>query len=300
MTATTPHQGRDAWLRTLGAAGEQIRRHGSLARASASTRDWADQQIRLLRAGTVSTADRQALADSGITDHTLTSAERRLLAELDWWIQRHGDARVPQAATSRTVAGTAYRLGARVAEARAAHARGSLNPTLTQELESRAGWAWRVREEQQDRSWDQRCDQLASYVDEHGQLPAATTNLYKWLHRQRRTLDQLPEQRRQRLTEIPGALTGRVDEFVAAARRWLADGPDRTMADLAYADTITTAGHPYPLGRRATYYRRRFHGLEGTHPLRPTEVAAIAGLPRWTWELQERFRRPRAASTGET
>lgn len=286
------------WGRRLETVRVQLARHGNLRRAARQTQNWADTQIRALRAGCVPAGRREQLEAAGLTAGSLTSSEDRMLRELDRWVTRHGDARVPQAATSRTVDGRPYLLGRRVADARYDYQRGTLAPVMVEALQRRPGWVWRVMEQRQDAMWETQYAALQAHVRTAGSLDGLAAGVYKWLLRQRADAE-LPAERRARLTAIPEAMTSRdtrVTAFVDVARAWLSADRDRTMADLKYADIVDADGRAFPLGRRATYYRRRFAGLEGTHPLTPTETALIASLPGWSWTLQERYRRPRQAA----
>lgn len=278
-----------SWLATCAQVREQLDHHRHLRGAGHTTRRWADQQIRALRAGTLREPPRSALHRAGINPTTLTTTETTFLDELDWWVTRHGDAIVPQRATTRDVAGRPYRLGKRVSEARIAHRRATLSEALTRELPQRPGWTWHG----QAAKWDLQCAALAEHVAHHHRLPPADSAVYKWLMRQRAKLDTLPPEHARRLAGIPGALVRRdtrVPAFVHAAQTWLAADETRTMAALPYTETIDLDGEAFPLGRRATYYRRRRAGLEGTHPLGNDETALIERLPGWDWTLRDRYR----------
>lgn len=297
---TAAERNDPTWATHYERTAQQLQRHGHLRRAGEATRRWADEQIRALRAGTLPDTVRDELAAIGMSNESITTTEATLLAELDWWVARHSSADVPQMAHSRTVAGTSYWLGKRVSEARVAHGRGTLAPALARQLEQRPGWSWRVREDRWDQQWETKAAALAEHVTTHGSLDGLEQATYQWLIRQRAALAKMPEDRKRRLKAIPGALDSRdtrVRDFVAAARAWLDQGPSgadamgRTMADLRYVDTVTLdTGTTVPLGKRATYYRRRHAGLEGTHPLTAEEKAQIEELPAWTWQLQARRR----------
>jgi hypothetical protein len=247
---------------------------------------WVDSRIRLLRAGTLTQTQEHQLATLGITAGTLTSAERRVLTELDRWIHTHGTAYVPQSATSRLPDGRSFRLGQRVRDLRQAHRHGRLPETIVRELEARAGWSWDGRLARHDATRER----IAGTVYRTGRLPDPGTAGYQWLALQRRRAagHQLTGLQLAQLKQIPGGLDRRVDTirtFIQAAHAWLADGaPDRTMADLRYSTLIDqTGGAPYPLGRRAAYLRRRRAGLDGTHPMSYADAALLEALPGWTW-----------------
>lgn len=282
------HAWRDQHQRVLGAGG------ATAAAEDPGLRGWIDQQIRALRDNRVDAQTQQRLAEAGITERTPTGTEAVFLAELDRWVDEHGDALVPQAAQT-VVAGEAYRLGKQVQDARVAHGHGTLSPALEHELPRRAGWAWRALGAA---SWNRHAAVLEQHVAGGGtisELPGAT---YKWLMRQRPRIDTMPAAQADRLRAVPGALIARdtaVPDFIAAARTWLAEDPSRTMAMLRKRDTVTIDGVQVPVGKRAVYYRRRLKGLEGTYPLPQHEADAIASaLHGWTWESPGLGRRPEA------
>lgn len=257
-------------------------------------RRWVDQQIQLLRTGQIDAEHRRLLQALGVTAETPTRSEAILLTELDWWVTEHGDALVPQMAYSREVAGRPYWLGKQVSIARIAHRRGDLSAVLEAELPKRPGWTWNGGDAREGATWERHHGLLTQHVAEHGTLPPLRSATYKWLMRQRAKLGDLPAERARQLAEIPGALVRRdtrVPEFVRAARLWLAEDRERTMSALRYSATVTVDDDTFPLGRRATYYRRRRAGLEGTHPLTDEETALIESLPEWDWALDERYRR---------
>jgi hypothetical protein len=245
-------------------------------------------------------------------DTTLTAAQQRFLAILDLWVLEHGDAQVPQHAVVPGLDGEDYRLGLRVKDARRAHGGGRLPPAMVRELERRSGWSWTTRDDRQRTAWRHRLEELQRHVAAtDGQLRELPTPLRRWLVAQRAQLaaGTLPPERLAQLERVPGALERRdtrVAAFVAAARAWLDAIEGRSMTQLKYTDTITIDGQTVPLGRQATYYRRRYHSLAGTHPLPEHEVELIATLPGWRWELDERGRnrrrstaQPDATATGQ-
>lgn len=201
------------------------------------------------------------------------------LDELDWWISQHGDALVPQDATSRPVDGKPYPLGQRVKNYRLDYRRGKLTEDQIRQLEQRNGWAWSGRAGR----WQRRFEDLQAYRRAHGSLDNLDANdpqLAWWLRKQRTT--ELDPDQRQQLEEVPGALTdrkSRLDEFLTVARSWLDANPDRTIADATFTTTHTHNSADYPLGRRIAYWRAR-----GTNNrLTDAERTALAALPGWGW-----------------
>lgn len=220
-----------------------------------------------------------------------TTAQRRFLEALDRWILEHGHAAVPRTAMVE-VDGAGYPLGVRVMQARADRRRGDLSSTLTGELEQRAGWHWS--------DWDRQLQRVRDHLAAGGRLEDLPQPVSRWLARQRQldaTNHLLPD-RRALLEQLPGALERRdsaVPRFVRAARAWLSQQSERSMADLRFADVVQLDdGTTVRLGERATYFRRRHAGLAGARPLTGDEAGAIAALPGWRWELDERRRHPRA------
>jgi hypothetical protein len=176
-------------------------------------------------------------------------------------------------ARSRTVNGTPYWLGKRVSQLRIAYRKALLDPATIAELEQRPGWTWRVREDRWAQMWDTSCTRLEAHAAAGVRIPdlaECDRPTYQWLLRQRHHLQTLTPTQQTRLRRILGALQPRdrrVAAFVQAAQRWLAADPTRTMAQLRYADSVTLPnGEAVPLGRRCTYYRRRYHHLEHATP----------------------------------
>jgi hypothetical protein len=218
------------------------------------------------------------------------AAWARFLDELDWWIEQHGDAAVPQTATSRLVDGVPYPLGRRVRAQRERHRRGTLDVERARALEAREGWSWDGYAPRSARVWQQRLAEVGAYVDAHGTLDgleSANAPAARWL-RDQRTAELAPAQR-QELARIPGATTerkSRLDEFVAAMRGWLAVEPDRTAGDVQFSTVYRVGRASVPLGKRVAYWRSRY----AAGRLTAAEVEAIEALPGWSWEPPRRRR----------
>lgn len=104
-----------------------------------------------LRRGKTSKAKAAAMARAGLTVDVGSLAGQdpvnrlsRFFLELDWWIARHGSARVPQTAVS-SARSERYPLGLRVSYLRQRYNAGRLDPSVVSECEARAGWRWRER-----------------------------------------------------------------------------------------------------------------------------------------------------------
>lgn len=300
-------------------------RTGFHALAPTATAAWVDTVVRDLRAGR-SPADVavEQLQAAGIDASTPTKWEATrarawplLLQELRWWIDTHGSANVPQNATSRDVDGAPYPLGKRAHQVRNDYRAGELAPERVDELEQLPGWAWDPRNAQ----WQDTLEQVRDHYRDHRTLEGLAEPLQRWVARQRHA--QLTDHQLAQLEVIPGALVDRrrrAGAFVVAARAWLQAQPESTtLADLPSSAVVhlrprtdVDLGTPgddgliaYPVGKRATFYRRRFHGLEsgeGGARLHPDDVNAIEALPGWSWELDPiksaNRRRPEVQRTG--
>lgn len=216
------------------------------------------------------------------------AAWARFLDELDWWIEQHGDAAVPQTATSRVVDGVPYPLGRRVRAQRERYRRGALDADRVSALQARSGWSWDGYAPRSARVWEQHLAEVRAYVDEHGALDgleSVNAPAARWL-RDQRNAELTPPQRRE-LARIPGATTqrkSRVDEFVAAMRGWLAVEPDRDAGGVQFSTVYRVGRASVPLGKRVAYWRSRY----AAGRLTAGEVEAIEALPGWSWEPPRR------------
>lgn len=204
------------------------------------------------------------------------------LEELDWWIARHGDARVPQSATS-CAGGVDYPLGQRVKNVRIRYRAGALSDTQVTELTAREGWSWDGYSARSSKVWSEHLTQLQAHVNERGTLDGLEgidAPLSRWLRQQRN--EQLTTKQRRELARIPGALEERktrLGDFIRALQAWISAESDRDAGDLRYADTHRVGSHSIPLGRRAAYWRERYAAGQ----LSAAEVAALAAVPGWDW-----------------
>lgn len=207
----------------------------------------------------------------------------RFLTELDWWVERHGDAAVPQAGVSYAQV-EAYPLGRRVKVHRVAYHRGVLAADRVRTMESRPGWSWEGHAARSSRSWQRQLAAVRAYVAENGSLEgleAANAPVARWL-RQQRTEPLTPAQGRE-LRRIRGALQdrkGRFAEFVAALRGWMAIGPDRDAGAIRFSTVYRVGRAEYPLGRRTAYWRSR----HAAGRLSTTEIETLSSLPGWRWD----------------
>lgn len=214
---------------------------------------------------------------------TQEAAWTTFLDELDWWIGQHGEARVPQAATSRIIAGVPYPLGQRVKNQRIRYRQGTLDAVRTRELEERAGWSWSGYASRSAMIWERRIAALHDYVSEHGSLDgleAVDSLLSRWLRAQREAA--LTNSQRRELGKIPGALEQRkvrLEEFLTALRGWIAAEPDRDAGDVRFSTVFQIGRQVIPIGRRVAYWRSRYKAGQ----LDEVTTAAIASLPGWDW-----------------
>lgn len=228
---------------------------------------------------------------------TQASAWTTFLDELDWWISQKGEALVPQAATSRVIAGVPYPLGQRVKSQRIRYRQGTLEGSRIQELEDRAGWSWSGYASRSAKIWDRRIAALHDYVSEHGSLDgleAVDSLLSRWLRAQRDAA--LTSAQRRELGKIPGALEQRkvrLEEFLTAMRSWIAAEPGRDAGDVRFSTVFRIGRQVIPIGRRVAYWRSR----HAAGQLDDVAAAAIAALPGWDWNSATR--RPASTAVDE-
>lgn len=177
-----------------------------------------------------------------------------------------------------------FPLGRRVSALRAAHKHGRVSREEAAAFEAVPGWTWDVW----DTDWRRRFEEVAAAFERRGELTAADKS---WVAHQRRRWGNLRPEWRALLDSHPGLLgegkQNRVEEFVAAATKWLAEHPGQTTHSMQYAETVMMHGEKVAVGRRATYYRRRYRGLEGRRPMSDEDIAKIEALPGWSWEMSK-------------
>lgn len=195
-----------------------------------------------------------------------------------WVLNNNGETRIPVHAVGRPdFTGRPFDLGHRVTALRTWYNQGRLSADEVAMFERIYGWQWDPLEEQ----WRQRLHEVATRPYDE-----LTKDDLRWLATQRVRYSTMSEERRAELAKYPGVLEPptKATLFARAAKQWLEEHPGLDIADLAVKDTTVIDGKPYPLLRRAQYYRRRYRGEEGTHPLTARELALIEELPGWTWE----------------
>lgn len=222
------------------------------------------------------------------------------LVALDDYITTYGHTRIAQEATT-DLDGQDYPLGRDVNLVRRQYAEGTLAARHVTQLERRPEWRWDTRWTARLNRWDATAEEIATHVNEHG-TRSLSPRLTEWLRRQRLAhhQGQLTDAQSERLSSIPGALqdtagnpvlptkqVGRpsqVDQFISAARKWLADNPDKTLEDVTTATRVAIEdGAPIPLYKRIVYYRYRRDGREGSRPLSTEDAQRLEQLPGWSW-----------------
>ena len=226
---------------------------------------------------------------------TQASAWSTFLEELDWWIEEHGEACVPQAATSRVIDGVPYPLGQRVKNQRIRYRQGTLGHSRIHELESRVGWSWSGYAARSSKIWERHVSALREYVSEHGSLDGLegiNPLLSRWLRSQRDAA--LTSSQRRELGRIPGALEQRkvrLEEFLTAMRGWIAAEPGRDAGDVRFSTVFRIGRQMIPIGRRVAYWRSRYAAGQ----LDDAAAAAIASLAGWEWTQPSERHAPAAA-----
>lgn len=206
----------------------------------------------------------------------------QFLTELDKFVAIHGHARVPQNTTTQTATGQEYRLGRRVNRIRTG--RDQLTQDQVDQLQARPGWAWDSRRAQ----WEQRAADLATHVATTGSLTGLPASSRQWVLRQRWAAREgdLTSAQIRTLKQIPGVLDSpnALEAFLTAAAQWLEQHPTKSMSDLTTKDQVQHHGELVPLLKRATYWRRRRDGREGTHALPEEDAHRLEQLRGWSWE----------------
>lgn len=206
----------------------------------------------------------------------------QLLDEARLWSWQHDGKLIVQTATGRVQNGRAFPLGLRVSALRTQHRAGRVPAEFVTAFEAIPGWTWNPW----DTEWNARFDDVATrYPDRFTDADRS------WLSVQRQRFERLQPSWQERFLDYPEMLhpvrVSPVQEFVEAAQQWLAESPDHaSLFSLPFsAKVMRGENDPYPVGRRATYYRRRYAGLEGYNPMSAEDVELIESLPGWTWEM---------------
>lgn len=193
---------------------------------------------------------------------------------LERYVERHGDARVPD---PYTVDG--YKLGGWVQEQRANHTEGALDADRERRLEELTGWTWDPFAER----WEQGFGRLVEYVKRHGhaRVPKPYTidryNLGQWVNNQRARRVRLDLDQQRRLEGLPGwTWDARAEQYEEGFRQLLhyvkryghARVPQRYTVDgFNLGAWVNSRRHDY--AQRALEADRR---------------RQLQDLPGWTWD----------------
>jgi hypothetical protein len=194
------------------------------------------------------------------------------------YVERHGDARVPQ---PYTVDG--YPLGVWVGAQRQFHRKGTLEADRERRLQGLTGWTWDARGDK----WEQGFSRLQDYIERHrhASVPVAYTvdgyRLGQWVLTQRHfhangTLDA---DREHRLHDLPGWKWDPFADQWEEGFRWLVEYVER-HGDARVPHSYTVDGFKlgyWVLGQRQKYAR-------GT--LSADRKHRLHNLPGWTWKAR--------------
>lgn len=225
---------------------------------------------------------------------------RQLFDEVCFWYWEQGHSRIPQRGRGRQLAKpkrarppagsqqdddkapASFPLGFQVSELRAAYRRERLSEVDIDLFERTfPDWSWDPAAD----DWEQR---FRSVI---GRWPELTDDDRAWIRLQRRRWESLGEHRQGLLTQQSGLIEAhnpsRVDEFVEAVRDWMDESGASSAAHIPYQATVMIKGFKYPVGRKVTYYRRRYQGLEGRgkNALGDADIASIESIPGWSWAM---------------
>lgn len=196
---------------------------------------------------------------------------------LEQYVQRYGDARVPQ-----DYAVEGYQLGAWVNTQRAFHGRGALDAGRQDRLQALPGWSWAARADK----WEEGFQHLAEFARKSGHTRVPRNyvvdgfNLGLWNANQRNRWDTLGPRRQQRLKELPGWSEAPHEAKWEEGFQHLLD----------YVTAMGTAAVPrhymvddYPLGSWVMTKRQEFK--KGT--LSPERRQLLQALPSWSENAQD-------------
>ena len=190
------------------------------------------------------------------------------------YVERHGDARVPQ---SYTVEG--YKLGQWVGVQRVSHAKDALEADRERRLQGLPGWTWDARADR----WEEGFSRLLDYVERHGdaRVPLSYSidgyKLGQWVTMQRqRHIERHPGRRSQHRLEDYRA--GHGTPSPTSGRRVSADCCDYVECNghARVPQSYTVDG--YRLGAWVITLRHKRSRLDADHQRR------LQDLPGWTWD----------------
>lgn len=176
------------------------------------------------------------------------------------------------------VCGDGYRLGKWVGKQRTKWA--TLPADRKQRLEELPGWALDAR----SALWETSLSVLVHYVDENGHanpprgLLVDGIDLESWIRRQRRTWDQLTEERQQRLQALPGWTLNMLDDKWDSGYRHLVEYVETNGSAQVLQSYVADDG--YRLGKWVSVQRRIWEKLSEYRKQR------LAQLPGWTLDAR--------------
>jgi superfamily II DNA or RNA helicase len=191
------------------------------------------------------------------------------------YIERHGDARVPD-----SYAGADYQLGKWVGKQRAFYAKGTLEADRQRRLQDLRGWTWDILTDQ----WEDGFRRLVDYIERHGDArvpPSYTTtdgyNLGAWVSQKRgyRKKGTLDGERDRRLRQLPGwTWDPRADRWEQGFSRLLDYVKENGHARVPQSYTVDG----YQLGTWVALQRV----YQGKGTLDPDRQRRLRQLPGWT------------------
>jgi superfamily II DNA or RNA helicase len=190
------------------------------------------------------------------------------------YVERHGDALVPQTYTFDK-----YQLGPWVNTQRSRYATGTLEPDRERRLQALPGWTWRARADK----WEEGFRQLQAYVEVHGyaRVPRSHTvddfKLGLWVTNQRTKRGILDADRKRRLEALPGWT------WDPHAEKW-----EEGFRQLrAYVEVYGDAGVPRPHtvdGYRLGSWVMIQRGSYSKGTLDADRQRRLQELPGWVWD----------------
>ena len=242
---------------------------------------WAQKQRGRHSAGTLDADRERRLEDlPGWTWHARSEDWDEGFSRLMDYVQRYGDARVPQSYMDDD----GYRLGGWVGEQRTMHTEGTLDADRERRLQGLPGWTWNAR----SADWDEAFSQLRDYVELHGDVRVPTSyivggyRLWYWVNRQRirHSAGTLDADRERRLEDLPGwswdphPFADQWEEGFNRLSHYVEQNGDARVPR-SYMDD-----DGYRLGGWVRTQRRRHS--EGT--IDADRQRRLQDLPGWTWK----------------
>jgi superfamily II DNA or RNA helicase len=237
---------------------------------------WVAKQRRTYSAGTLQADRQQRLQDvPGWAWDSVGDRWEDGFRRLRDYVERHGDARVPQ---SYTVDG--HNLGKWVAKQRRTYSAGILEADRQQRLQDVPGWVWDPFAAQ----WEEGLRRLRDYVDRHGDALVPDSyrvdgyNLGSWVGVQRRVYSSgtLEVDRQERLQELPGWTW---DPYAA---RW-EEGFQRLLDYVELnGDARVPKGYTVD-GYKLGLWVERQRGIYSAGTLQADRQQRLQELHCWTW-----------------